>query len=270
MRTNPYSPTFEELVIAYRNTADHNDALHQRLTEATQLDPILSSHRKFVETHKLGFGDAAFHSMWARLMFAAAARFREVNALEIGVYKGQVISLWALLAKTHQIPVGVSAITPLAGNPQPRSRLLNWLLMKVSRKYREEKANGNFYADDDYLQAIQSLHTQFSLDFSRVKLYRGFSTDPGILRQLEKETFHLIYVDGDHTFKGARSDLINFAPKVAVGGWLVADDASFYLPGASYWKGHEAVSRAVDEEMPRMGFRNVLNVGHNRIFERIR
>lgn len=264
-----YSPTLEELVRAYRNTESHNDEIHQRLTAATRADPRLAPHRSFIETHHLGFGDAAFHALWGRLITAAADRFPQVNALEIGVYKGQVISLWTLLGKLHRIPLTVSALTPLAGNPRPSSRLLNWLLLRLSRRFQEQHHNGNFYENDDYLRAIKALYAHFELDFSRVILHRGRSTDPEILRMLSGASFSIIYIDGDHTYQGAKSDLLNFASKVLPGGWLVADDASFYQPGTRFWKGHEAVSRAVDEVMPGLGFKNILNVGHNRVFERV-
>jgi hypothetical protein len=48
------------------------------------------------------------------------------------------------------------------------------------------------------------------------------------------------------------------------------DDASFNLPGAEnneYWKGHKSVSDACDI-IPDLGFKNVLNVGHNRIYQK--
>src|SRR5208337_4300561 len=103
--------------------------------------------------------------------------------------------------------------------------------------------------------------------FDRVRLLRGFSTDPAILRSLQNESFHVIYVDGDHTFAGVRHDFLTFGAKVVPGGWLVADDAAADVPGTAFWKGHEAVTRATSV-LPSIGFRNVLNVGHNRIYER--
>lgn len=263
-----YHPTLSELVATYRNTAEQNDAVHQLLTAATWADPLLASHRRHVEEHKLGFGDPAFHSMWARLLEAATERFGTVRALEIGVFKGQVISLWSLLAHAKQFPVSVSALTPLAGNPQPRSRLLNAVRLRLDRRFREQAENGNFYAAEDYEGTIRAFFKGFELDFDRIQLHRGLSTDAPILAGLANERFHLIYVDGDHTYEGARHDFHTFGPKVVPGGWLVADDAGCALPGTAFWKGHGAVSRAA-EELPALGFRNVLNVGHNRIFERL-
>ena len=255
------------LVADYRNTAEHNDRLHQTLTEMTWADSRLAAHRRHVEQHQLGFGDPAFHSMWRLLLQAAAARFGTVRALEIGVFKGQVISLWSLLAQEYRLDVRISALGPLAGQPMPRSRVLNKLRHWLSPRFREQVHSGNFYPPEDYEGIIRNLFQAFSLDFNTVTLHRGFSTDPALLEKLAGETYEIIYVDGDHTYEGAMHDFTRFGPKVVPGGWLVADDAGCELPGTVFWKGHESVSRAA-RELPALGFTNVLNVGHNRVYQR--
>jgi alpha-D-ribose 1-methylphosphonate 5-triphosphate synthase subunit PhnG len=63
------------------------------------------------------------------------------------------------------------------------------------------------------------------------------------------------------------ADIEHYAPKIIPGGWLVMDDAAYGLPGTSFWKGYETVARAC-LRLPDLGFDNVLNVGHNRVFER--
>ena len=89
-------PTWEELTAAYRNTSAHNDDLFSRLTQLTWSEPLTARHRRYIEDHNLGFGDAAFHAMWLRLLDAAVDKFGRPKLLEIGVFKGQVISLWSL------------------------------------------------------------------------------------------------------------------------------------------------------------------------------
>lgn len=258
---------FARLVAEYQNTAGHNDRLHQRLTEMTWADPVLAAHRRHVEENQLGFGDPAFHRMWRLLLRAAAARFGPVRALEIGVYKGQVISLWALLAREDRLEVQVSALSPLQGHPMPRSRVFNKLRHWFSPGFREKIASGNFYPPDDYEGVIRALFARFALDFDRVTLHRGYSTDPGLLARLADERYEIIYVDGDHTYAGALHDFRQYGPKIVPGGWLVADDAGCELPGTIFWKGHASVSRAA-RELPALGFTNVLNVGHNRVYQR--
>ncbi len=262
------TPSFDALVAAYRNTAKGNDELYQRLTSLTWTDPVLAGHRRYIEDNKLGYGDAAFHAMWLRLLDGARARFGQISLLEIGVFKGQVISLWALIARHWLIDVGITAISPFEGREMPRSRLITWLRSRFDPKFRENLHNGNFYENCDYDRAVAALFDRFELDFGSVKLCRGYSTDLRILSELSDATFHVVYVDGDHTFEGALHDFTVYGPKVAKGGWLVADDAGFFISGDAFWKGHEAVSRAANI-LPEIGFRNVINVGHNRIFERV-
>jgi hypothetical protein len=45
------------------------------------------------------------------------------------------------------------------------------------------------------------------------------------------------------------------------------DDAACFLPGKTFWKGRESVSKAC-ETIPSPGFKNVLNVGHIRLYQR--
>jgi Methyltransferase domain len=264
------SPSPEELsayVRGYRNSAECNDRVHREFTEATAADPLLASHRRYIEEHKLGFGDPAFHFLWKIVLNAAHARFGKIDALEIGVFKGQVISLWALLAKTYGWQVRVSAITPLEGQALPGSRLWRMLKYRFSPRFRERIRSGDFYPDDDYEGIVRRLFAHFGVEFSEVHLMRGYSNSPKVIEALKSEQFQLIYLDGDHTYEGAESDIRIYAPKVVPGGWLVMDDAAFDLPGTSFWKGYETVARAC-KMLPGLGFTNVLNVGHNRVFEK--
>lgn len=261
------SATLNEYVARYVCTADHNDQLFMEFTAATWNDPVLSTHRQHVEAHRLGFGDPACHYMWRLLLEEAACRFSRPRCLEIGVYKGQIVSLWALLASRLRLPVELDALTPLQGNPLPPDSVWRSLRARLSPRFREQLRNGNFYPDDDYEACIRSLFANFDLSWDSVRLWRGFSTDSALLRTLPTHGFHVVYVDGDHTYSGASADVRNFGPRVVNGGWLVMDDASSDVPGTVFWKGHESVARAC-RLLPEMGFRNILNIGHNRVFER--
>jgi hypothetical protein len=230
---------FGSLVRAYRNTADHNDEVYRALTEATWADSALAEHRKYIEVNRLGFGDPAFHSMWRILLNEAAVRFADIRALEIGVYKGQVICLWALLARLDTIRLKVEAVTPLRGRPNNLRGLGQRLKYLTSATFRENIRNGNFYEDGDYFASIDALFRRFDVDFSKVNLHRGYSTESQIIADLASRQFQLIYVDGDHSYKGALHDFKTFGPMIAKGGFLVADDAGCELPGTHFWKGHK-------------------------------
>lgn len=258
---------YDSAVLAYQNTAEGNEAAFAAFTAATAADPLLAAHRAHVETNQLGFGEPAFHALWHCLLSAASARFGRVRALEIGVFKGQVISLWSLLARELPAHLEIHALTPLSGNPPPKPGLWQRLRYRLDANYREEVKTGNFYADEDYETIVRAHFAHHALSFDSIRLHRGYSTDPAVLAGLAAARFELIYVDGDHREAGARHDFATFGEKVVPGGWLVADDAGHDLPGNTFWKGYPEVTAALAELAP-LGFVNVLNVGHNRVFQR--
>lgn len=258
---------YDSAVLAYQNTAEGNEAAFAAFTAATAADPLLAAHRAHVETNQLGFGEPAFHALWHCLLSAASARFGRVRALEIGVFKGQVISLWSLLARELPAHLEIHALTPLSGNPPPKPGLWQRLRYRLDANYREEVKTGNFYADEDYESIVRAHFAHHALSFDSIRLHRGYSTDPAVLAGLAAARFELIYVDGDHREAGARHDFATFGEKVVPGGWLVADDAGHDLPGNTFWKGYPEVTAALAELTP-LGFVNVLNVGHNRVFQR--
>lgn len=61
---------------------------------------------------------------------------------------------------------------------------------------------------------------------------------------------------------------MNYSPKVTKNGFLVIDDASSNIPGFTFWKGIQEVSDA-NEKIDPVPFKNVLNIAHNRIFQKI-
>jgi hypothetical protein len=258
---------FQARLHTYTATAEHNDRVFAEFTALTWADPLLARHRRHVENQKLGFGDPAFHALWARLLATAVKQFGRVDALEIGVFKGQVISLWSLLAQHHNWPVRVHAITPLSGQPMPPSGLWRSLLFRLSSRFRERVQSGDFYATEDYEAIVRAHFVEHGLSFDEVRLLRGYSTEEALRQQLAGEQFHLIYIDGDHTYAGASTDIEHYATKIVPGGWLVMDDAAFDQPGTTFWKGYETVSRAC-LLLPALGFKNIFNVGHNRVFQR--
>lgn len=261
----------KEFIGQYRNDREHNERYYTQFTELTGTLPFLKAHRDHIEAHQLGFGDRAFHYMWYLLLQDVTASGGTPDLLEIGVYKGQVISLWSVIARQLQHPVRITAVSPLEGNFS-NSKLINnryvrRLLWLFSRKHREQFSVGNHYLKVDYRKIISDLFRHFGEDLDTVKLHKGFSNDPAIFAELSKQRYHLIYIDGDHSYEGACSDIKHYGPLVVPGGYMVMDDASWYLEGDNFWKGHEPVSRACDH-IEALGFTNVLNIGHNRVYRK--
>jgi hypothetical protein len=253
----------------YQNTAAHNDGLYQAFTRLTDGVPVLKQHRDWVEAHKWGYGDRAFHYLWFLLLRDLAERFPTVSALEIGVYKGQTISLWALIARRFGLDLRMTAISPFEGTVRKQPHLIRRLRRWLDRHYRETAETGNLYFHEDYLRRNQEIFEAFELDFSAVRVIKGYSNDSAVARQVAESRFALLYIDGDHSLEVARSDIATYGPLVEEGGYLVMDDASWFLPGSGFWRGREAVSIAA-EDVPSLGFTNVLNVGHNRAYRRTR
>jgi hypothetical protein len=259
--------TWVDVVAAYRNTAESNDLLFTAFTQRTLNDPLLAKHREYIEKGALGFGDPAFHMMWKLLVDDLTSK-GVPRLLEIGVYKGQVISLWALLLKTSDRSGEIFAISPMQGTPMPVSPLKRRLMTILSAKFRERVRNGDFYEEVDYLATMHDLFRHFGLDPEVVRLIKGLSTDAAVRTAVSTLAFDLIYIDGDHTYDVVRSDLDFYTDRIRIGGYLVTDDSGLGLPGSGFWKGHPSVSQAVrDWENAR--FRNVLNCGHNRVFQRV-
>lgn len=252
----------------YKNTSEHNSALHRNLTELTDTVPALKTHRDFIERNEWGFGDRAFHYLWWLLLADACQRFNPIRALEIGVYRGQVISLWSLISKELDLDINITAISPFEGNSRPLSRIERRLRLAIDKSYREAARVGNLYARSDYIADVRKIFSAFALDDSALRLIKGYSSDPEVRAQVRDQRFAIVYIDGDHSFDGVRSDIETYAPLVEDNGYLVMDDASFFLPGEGFFKGVESVSRAC-EEIPKHGFINVLNVGHNRVYRKM-
>lgn len=253
----------------YRNTGEQNDALHAEFTRLTDSVAHLEEHRDWVERNRWGFGDRAFHYLWHLIISDLAGRKTPLRALEIGVFKGQTISLWSLLGQENDADLQITAISPFEGNVKPMPRWQRILRSLFDREFRQAKKVGNLHWGGDFLRCVHQIFDAFRLPIAPVRLIKGYSNDPAVLEQARDEPYDLAYIDGDHSYEVACSDIHAYAPLVKVGGYLVMDDAAWFLPGETFWKGFESVSRAC-EELPPLGFENVLNVGHNRVYRRVR
>ena len=263
--------TLQECIRSYRNDAQCNEALFKQFTECTDAVPLLRLHRDLVERNAWGHGDRAFHFLWYLIFRDLAAAIGTVRCCEIGVYKGQVISLWSRLAEECGVTAHITAISPFEGNACDGSgrwwdfprRLLN----RFSRQYRDMTRSGSLYPREDYMATVRHVFSANGLDSRPVTLLKGYSQDAHVLAQVRGAEFDLLYIDGDHTYPAVKADIEEYAPLVCDGGYLIMDDAASDLPGSGYFKGYPGVARACGL-LPDLGFANVLNVGHNRLFQK--
>jgi hypothetical protein len=255
------------MVDGYERTAACNDAIWELFTERTNDTPLLRDHRDWIEAHESGFGDRAFHYLWLLVLQELAdTRQEPLRMLEIGVYKGQTLSLWSLIARELQLKVELYGISPLVGKP-PMPRLMHRARMLVDSLYRQDARVGNLHTDSDFSSDIETVFGQFGLGTEKLTLIRGYSQDEHVFARVSGLSFDVVYIDGGHRYDEASSDLRMYSPLVRNGGYLVVDDASFFEPGSLFFKGFESVSLATRQLDPGE-FRNVLNVGHNRLYQR--
>jgi hypothetical protein len=212
-----------------------------------KLPAEVREHRAYfhnVRGNRRGFGEDAFHVMWWLLL----EELRPASFLEIGVFRGQVISLvsyWARLRGASCAVWGISPFSP-AGD-------------SVS-KYRQ---------DLDYYQDTLQNFDHFKLP--QPNLLRGFSSDAAALRRIAAKAWGMIYIDGNHDYEVARQDWDVCSRSVKAGGIIVLDDAGLgtaFRPPSIASGGHPGPSR-VAQEIDRTRFRELLQVGHNRVFQRV-
>jgi hypothetical protein len=236
----PAFPDLASLERIYRDEASIHRQIHDTCERAMAMDSRLRAHREHVERNELGFGDRASYWLWKLVIDAMPAHFK---SLEIGVYKGQVTSLLAMLAVTAGKTLENLAVTPLGAFGDKYSR----------------------YEEADYLAAIRSIEAWSGIsEARRARIIRGFSDDDGVKRQCrEVAPFDLVYIDGCHDYHVVANDIITYTEMLKPGGLLLMDDASAGLDlPAGIWPGHTDVGRAVRDIIePMRGFSRIVAVG---------
>lgn len=201
----------------------------------------VQQHRSYFTKERRGFGEDAFHAMWCLLF----KEFRPKDCLEIGVYRGQVISLWAMIAKIEKMECRISAISPFT----PAGDLVS-----------------TYTSDIDYLNDTISHHAYFQLP--QPQLVRALSTDAAALAHISSRSWNLIYIDGNHDYEVALADYEACVGSLADNGLLVMDDSSLYTNYSAprfAFAGHPGPSKVVqDRAMKEMQF--IAGVGHNNVF----
>lgn len=209
-----------------------------------RLPKAIRKHKFYFTSNSRGFGEKAFHSMWYLLY----KEFNFKNFLEIGIYRGQTISLIALLGKLKNKEIDVYGISPFnnAGD-------------KVSK-----------YLTIDYEMDVIKNFDHFSL--KHPILVKAFSTDELATEIIESKLWDCIYIDGSHDYEIAKKDWINCSKNIKIGGIVVLDDASLYTiynPPFFAFKGHPGPSKVAEEIKDDTSFEEILRIGHNRVFKRI-
>ena len=236
-----------ETFVKYNNIT--LDEIYNEFLKEFNNDVILINHRTYIEINNLGFGEKPFHVIWRELVKIQMDNFK---FLEIGVYKGQVLSLIKLLSNTYNKVVDYIGITPLNNSGDKFSN----------------------YDSVNYDQIITSLFNHFNLDFDINKnIINGLSTDELIKNKVrELGEFDLIYIDGCHDYDCVVSDIKLMYEVSKIGTHIVFDDSSCYKDlNGNKFKGHIDVCNAIKDNLENNdNFLEVACIGHNRVFKKIK
>ena len=193
-----------------------------------------------------GYGEMAFSWNWHLLVKDMPTSFR---FMEVGVYKGRILSLIQLLANHFGKQAQIVGVTPLAN---------------VGDKYSS-------YDDTNYLQCIKDSFAANQLTFDNCRIIQGYSQNPDVVTLAGNQgTYDMIFIDGCHDYEIVCQDIRNYGALVRPGGYLVLDDASLYLDNAfGEFLGHPDVGRAVQDVLDNdPNFTHLWAVGHNRVWLR--
>lgn len=198
-------------------------------------------HREYFRSSRRGFGEDAFHSMW----YLAFKQFRPVHCLEIGVYRGQTLTLWQLLSRQLGYTIHCAGVSPFSSAGDS------------SRPH---------YDDLDYLADTKLNHDRFGLQHPEFCI--GLSDSEEAQQFIASRKWDLIYIDGNHDYDVVRKDLRLSIDNLADTGVLVMDDSSLYFdyhPRDGSFAGHPGPSR-VAREIAQHELRMLGGVGHNNVF----
>ncbi len=248
----------ESFADAWVDTKDHHQKVFEAFHRSVMGSDVLLNHRMHIIQNSLGFGDTSFHWLWKLIVdqMPKAGRF-----LEIGVYKGQVLSLFPYLAmhlhQNHCHAVGVS-------------------MFDGRNLYAE---GGKWTNPDglDYRVDVMKLFNHFHLPAPT--LIVGDSTHAATAYEASKHgPYDCVYVDGSHESIDVHMDLLNYTDHVKVGGILACDDSACGLDLPTWmFCGFAGCSAKINELLPPKGpvefngmtWRHLGNVMHLRIWRRI-
>ena len=159
------------------------------------------------------FNDRKFHE-FTHILYDVRTILGEYKKtyLEIGSYVGSSASLML----QHQYPTKIICIDPLVLSPKHFNGSKSQELT-----LKENIKKNNIYSYE-------------------VDINKNYSTDENVIIKLKNEKIDILFIDGDHRYKGVIADWNNYKDLVVSGGYIIFDD---YLD----WKHSPDVKKAVDD-----------------------
>lgn len=233
----------------YQDTEEFNKLVIDAFSSRTNDYPTVKAHRDFIEESQnrfnmiYGHGHRSLQYLWKLLVDEMPKDFK---FLEIGVYKGQILSLVQMLADMAEKKPKITGITPLFDAP---------------------------FANYNRGPFIENIYKQFGLKTSNTQVFDGLSQNPKIVSQaLVGAPYDMVYVDGDHSYEATVFDINTYSKMIKKGGFLVVDDCSDYknIPQGTF-KGILDVSNAVKDTVEKnQEFKEVMTVMHVRVWQKVK
>lgn len=192
-----------------------------------------------------GFGEPAFTWNWKLLVDEMPDNFK---FLEIGVYKGRVLSQVGMLSRISNKNCSIYGVTPLSTDG--------------------DKYSG--YPACDYLNEIKNNFQKLNGHTHNLNIIKGFSQDDSVLKSVGNiAPFDMIFIDGSHDYVDVCNDIKNYLPFLKSGGYLVMDDASLYIDNPyGQFLGHPDVGKAIQDLLDNNNsVKHLYAVGHNRVWK---
>ncbi len=204
----------------------------------------LRAHREYFTQQRRGFGEDAFHAMW----FLLFREFRPQSFLEIGVFRGQSLSLASMLSRQFKSNCVIQGVSPFstAGDSECAYR-----------------SGLDYHAD--------TLKNFAHFALPEPSLLRAYSTDEAAAKVIASRAWSIIFIDGNHDYEVVKKDWELCAAHVPRGGLIVLDDSgltSAFRPPLFSTAGISGPSRMA-QEIDRTRFPEIMQVGHNRVFQKI-
>ena len=204
------------------------------------------SHLRYFSEEARGFMNTGNYWFWRQLL----AQFRPSRMLEIGVYRGQTISLWQLLALELRFQAEITGVSPLSNAGDEIGQ----------------------YLDIDYRADIHRNFRRFGLPLPELIGMR--SNDPEVKTAMEKRRLEMIYIDGSHDYEIVKSDLELSLNSLVPSGLIVFDDSMKNSwnsrPSSLLNVGHPGPSRIADEAASDSRLVELGSCGHNRVFQSVK
>jgi hypothetical protein len=228
------------------DTIEYNSFIYNYCGSQTDQYKSLYNHAEIIDKHKLGYGEKPFMYLWAMVFsqIPIGGKF-----LEIGVFKGSILTMSQLMSKELDLNISTFGLTPLNNTGDKYSK----------------------YDTDNYEYAISLFYHLSGLTMDNTSIIEGLSTDP-IVKQsaIDNGPYDIVYIDGGHDYNTVVNDIELSEKILKPGGILVMDDASSLLnlsPNHEGFTGHLDVGVAIRDRIDTKNiYKHLFACGHNRVW----